>query len=136
MLRNGAYDPEGGNKKVLIYQNRAKVLNTHCILEDSSAPDEKSHTVNKNAFQWDAYRPLVDRIPACTVCGGGGIPACTGQGACVGIPACNGQGGVYLGVSAQGGVCHGGVCLWSGGGLCVSQHAMGQTPQLWTDRHL
>ena len=22
---------------------------------------------NKNAFQWDAYRPLVDRIPACTV---------------------------------------------------------------------
>ena len=22
--------------------------------------------VNKNAFQWDAYRPLVDRIPACT----------------------------------------------------------------------
>ena len=37
---------------------------------------------NKNAFQWDAYRPLVDRIPACIV-----------QGA----------------VSAQGGVCTGGV---------------------------
>ena len=24
----------------------------------------------KNAFQWDAYRPLVDRIPACTAGGG------------------------------------------------------------------
>ena len=36
---------------------------------------------NKNAFQWDAYRPLVDRIPACT-----------------------------------------------DQGVCVSQHAMGQTP--------
>ena len=24
---------------------------------------------NKNAFQWDAYCPLVDRIPACTVGG-------------------------------------------------------------------
>ena len=21
---------------------------------------------NKNAFQWDAYRPLVDRMPTCT----------------------------------------------------------------------
>ena len=25
--------------------------------------------MNKNAFQWDAYRPLVDHIPACTVQG-------------------------------------------------------------------
>ena len=25
---------------------------------------------NKYAFQWDAYRPLVDRIPACTAQGG------------------------------------------------------------------
>ena len=32
--------------------------------------------LNKNAFQWDAYRPFVDRIPACTVAGGGGgVPA-------------------------------------------------------------
>ena len=30
---------------------------------------------NKNAFQWDAYRPLVDRIPACTAQRGGGVPA-------------------------------------------------------------
>ena len=27
------------------------------------------YSKNKNAFQWDAYRPLVDRIPACTVQG-------------------------------------------------------------------
>ena len=46
---------------------------------------------NKNAFQWDAYRPLVDCIPACT-----------GKGVC--IPAC----------TRQGGVCPGGVCL----GVC------------------
>ena len=56
----------------------------------------------RNAFQWDAYRPLVDRILACTAQGGGGsvsqhalgrgvcIPACTGQGVC--IPACTWQG--------------------------------------------
>ena len=36
----------------------------------------------KNAFQWDAYRPLVDSIPACT--------------------ARWGEGGVYPGVSARG----------------------------------
>ena len=47
---------------------------------------------NKNAFQWDAYRPLIDRMPASAsrrgmpgpggsgsggVWSGGGIPACT-----------------------------------------------------------
>ena len=56
---------------------------------------------NKNALQWDAYRPLVDRIPACTVAGGkvtaqGGVPAqgvylpggCTCLGStCLGVPA-------------------------------------------------
>ena len=43
----------------------------------------------KNAFQWDAYRPLVDRIPACTVQEGSaqGVSA-SGPGGC--IPACNG----------------------------------------------
>ena len=66
--------------------------------------------IHKNAFQWDAYRPLVDRIPACTahvegVCPGGvylpggtyprevylpgGVPGPGGGG----VPA---QGGVYL----------------------------------------
>ena len=49
-------------------------------------------TMHKNAFQWDAYRPLVNRIPACTVAGG--VPAQEG----VYLP-----GGVYLpkGVPAQ-----------------------------------
>ena len=41
---------------------------------------------DKNAFQWDAYRPLIDRIPESASRGvwsrgvsapGGGIPACT-----------------------------------------------------------
>ena len=64
---------------------------------------------NKNAFQWDAYRPLVDRIPACTA-----------------------QEGVSTqGVSVQGG---GGVGVCPGEG--EYQHAMGQRPPLWTDRHL
>ena len=35
---------------------------------------------HKNAFQWDAYRPLVDRIPACTMAGG----TCPGGCACPG----------------------------------------------------
>ena len=60
---------------------------------------------NKNAFQWDAYSPLVGRIPACTAHGGGGV--CTG-----------GVGDL----SAQGGVCTGGV--WRG----LSQHALRHTP--------
>ena len=64
-----------------------------------------------------------------------------------------GPGGVSAqGVSASGPLGEVGVCLWSGGsasgpwgegvsgsgvpGGCVSQHAMGQTPPLWTDRHL
>ena len=56
----------------------------------------------KIAFQYDAYRPLVDRIP------GGVYPV--GAGGC--LPR---------GVPSQ--------------GVCVSLHAMGQTP-LWTDRHI
>ena len=63
---------------------------------------------NKNAFQWDAYRPLVDHIPECTAWG------CTCQGV----------------VPAQGGVPAQGVYLPGG----VSQHAMGQTsPRGQTD---
>ena len=46
---------------------------------------------NKNAFQWDAYRPLVDRIPACTAQKG------------VSTQGVSAQGGVYPG----GGVCPG-----------------------------
>ena len=45
---------------------------------------------DKYAFQWDAYRPLVDCIPACTVCGGGVSQHALGRGVC--IPACTGQG--------------------------------------------
>ena len=62
---------------------------------------------NKNAFQWDAYRPLVDRIPACTVAGGtcpGGEPA---QGGCTYPGGCTSLGGVPAqgGVPARGGTC-------------------------------
>ena len=34
--------------------------------------------MNKNAFQWDAYRPLVDRVPASTAQGG-----VSAQGGCL-----------------------------------------------------
>ena len=55
----------------------------------------RCHFKDKIAFQWDAYRPLVDRIPACTTqwgvpswgvylpegyLHGGCIPACDGTG--------------------------------------------------------
>ena len=88
---------------------------------------------HKNAFQWDAYRPLVDRIPACTVAGGVPTWGCTCLGGCT----CPGGGctcpeggvsawrrylpggtclGVYLpgGVPAKGGTCPGGVYLPGG----------------------
>ena len=32
-----------------------------------------------NAFQWDAYRPLVDRISACTGQGGADTPGTKGR---------------------------------------------------------
>ena len=61
---------------------------------------------NKNAFQEDAYRPLIDRIPV-----GVGVPA-PGEG--VG------------GVCSRGGyLLQGDACSLGGG---ISQHAMGQTP--------
>ena len=60
----------------------------------SSLQSTKLIQQNKIAFQWDAYCPLVERIPACTAEGGG-------QGG--GVPAS----GVYLlggrGVPARGG---------------------------------
>ena len=73
---------------------------------------ESVHYLNKNAFQWDAYHPFVDCIPACTAQGG---VSASGQGAGGGcLPVVPGR---YLPrrVSASG----------PGG---VSQHAMGQTP--------
>ena len=81
----------------------------------------------KNAFQWDAYRPLVDRIPACTVvrgctCLGGNCPrGCTCWG--VYLPGGTCLGGVYLpggctcrGVPAKRGVLARGAYLLGGGG--------------------
>ena len=32
-------------------------------------PGHEKQVINKIAFQWDAYRPLVDRVPACTARG-------------------------------------------------------------------
>ena len=63
---------------------------------EPSYPSNFLFKKHKNAFQWDAYRPLVDRILQYLRGGGGVCP-----------------GGVYQGVSAGGvgGVCPGGVCL-------------------------
>ena len=67
---------------------------------------------NKNAFQWDAYLPLVDHIPACT-----------GQRGC--IPTCIGQGCLPRGVSGQGGVwLRWGV--WPRGGCLAKRGVSGQ----------
>ena len=38
----------------------------------------RTNNNDKNAFQWDTYRPLVDCILACTGWEGGCIPACIG----------------------------------------------------------
>ena len=105
---------------------------------------------NKNAFQLDAYLPLVDHIPACIgqgVC----IPACTGQGVCIlactgqrgCMPACIGQGGVSdqggvwpRGMSGRGDVCLGDVCTR----VCVADTPLNQrqTPPVnrMTDRQV
>ena len=106
---------------------------------------------NKNAFQWDAYRPLVDRIPAYTVQGGvclGGVSApwgclprgvCPG-GVCPGGPAWGGclPGGMSgQGVSGQG--CLPGGCLPSGGCLpgegCLPLVLGGVYPSMQWSRH-
>ena len=91
-------------------------------------------TQNKNAFQWDAYCPFVDHIPART--GQGGVSAqggvCPGGGY---ILACTGQGGVYPSMHWAGSVCPGG-CLQgvsAPGGFCPGVY--GRHPP-WTDRHL
>ena len=52
---------------------------------------------NKNAFQWDAYRPLVDRMLECASRGGGGL---------------------VLGGPPGGRVCSGGVLSLPGGSPC------------------
>ena len=62
--------------------------------------------INKNTFQWDTYRPLVDVSQHAL-----------GSGMC--IPACTGQGGVSA---------------WGVWGVCLG--CMADIPPLWTDRHL
>ena len=69
---------------------------------------------HKNAFQWDAYCPLVDRIPACIVQGG------VYPGRCLPMGCLPKGGGVCSGwvVSAQGGWClPGGNALATGKGM-------------------
>ena len=110
---------------------------------------------DKNAFQCDAYRPLVDRIPACTAQGeclprgclprgvsawgclpGGCLPGwCLPRGTGC-LPGGCLPGGICWGMSAQGvsasgpGGClplvQGGVCLWSRG---VSTSGLGGVSQ-------
>ena len=107
---------------------------------------------NNNAFQWDAYHPLVDRIPACNgqgdVCLGGCLPrggvSAAQRGVCLRecLPGGVCPGDVYTGGCAQGGICLGGVSAW-GRGVCpggVSAQgvsAWGRVSVLpWADRHL
>ena len=94
----------------------------------------KIQTENKNTFQSDAYCPLVDSIPACTVAGGvylpGGIPAWAvylpGVCTCLGsVPACGG-------VPAWGVPARGGVCTCQGylpGGTCPGMYLSGGVPE-------
>ena len=83
---------------------------------------------NKNAFQWDAYCPLVARISQDALLPGGvpaqgGVPARKGRCTCLGGSTC--PGGIYLlGVPARGVYLPRGVwgCIYPGGylpGGCV-----------------
>ena len=72
----------------------------------------KNSFFEKNAFQWDEFRLLVDRIPVCT--GRGCLPE---GGVCPG------------GVSARGGVCPGG----SAWGVCIPACNGADTPRGQTD---
>ena len=75
--------------------------------------------LNKNAFQWDAYHPLVDCIPACTE-----------------------QRGVYPSMHWARGVCPGWVSAKRGclpGGVCLGRHPPSvdkQTPVKYNLRKL
>ena len=92
---------------------------------------------NKNAFQWDAYRPLVDRmlesasrglLPGGCLPGPGGFCLVRGGGSAWSGGVLHGPGGVCLVQGGGGSAWSGGGSAWSQGGL-VSQHALRQTPQ-------
>ena len=78
--------------------------------------------LNKIAFQWDAYRPRVDRISQHARLEGG---VCSGVGACSGGGGvCSGGGGLLRG-DGPGGVCS------RGRGMRYSPHPLlteSQTP--------
>ena len=129
--------------------------------------DLENYKKNKNTFQKDAYRPLVDRMPESASREGGcllrGVSA---PGGCLlwGVSTPGLGVSAPRGVSALGGICLGGVCsgglsapggcLLQGGcllrgvsapegcllpwgvcsrGMVVFQHALRQTPPLWTE---
>ena len=79
---------------------------------------------NKNAFKWDAYHPLVDRIPACT--GQVGVSQHALDRGCVSQHAL-GRGVSAQGMSAQGGVCPEG-CLHRGVWQTLPPRTKGRHP--------
>ena len=92
------------HKDLLHYHPQRRYLGCKILTAWTKKSDKK------NAFQWDAYRPLVDRIPTCS----GG---CTCPGRVYLLR------GVYLpgGVPAQGGCTYQGVYL-PGGCTCPGGH--------------
>ena len=94
----------GGGGLVLAFWENYLWNEEQCVIlhmkRESCCLRDEDLSVNKNAFQWDEYRPLVDRIPACTMAGGctclggggtfpGGFPpgGCTSSGGtCPGLP--------------------------------------------------
>ena len=65
--------PHAGSQSSRILFNRQMIMRFTDILINKYSTKYYSYTHlvklkvdNKNTFQWDAYRPLVDRIPACT----------------------------------------------------------------------
>ena len=87
------------------------------------------HNTDKNAFQWDAYRPLVDRMLESASRGGGGVCLVRGGWWCLlgggsawSVGVCSGGWGVcgvcsWGGLPGPGGVCSGGVGLPGPGGI-------------------
>ena len=69
-------------------------------VSEVNASLDTGYISNKNAFQWDAYRPLVDRIPACTV-QGGVYPSMHWAGGCVSQHALGRRGCVLMLVQSE-----------------------------------